>query len=377
MRKTDNFFMKRFLFLVFIGIFAGQSFLFAKGKADVNFEETLTQQNEVTVSENAQAEEEVLEEEVVESKEPVQLYSLRPVEGEPVGFAEVWGFVNKGSESAYNSSLPITDVCYFSAEINSYGELTGAPVRSKLKTGKARCHMVVACDNAAILHFILDPEYDLRKPLLKAIVKAAAAFDGVNIDFENVPSRDRKNFLNFIADLRYMLGSAKWFSVCVPARFKLLSNDIYPYAEVASFCDRVFIMAYDQHWSTSAAGPIAAVDWSEQILPYAQKAIPEKKLVMGIPFYGRIWADTSTSGAYIFTSMNKRMIENGVEEVVYENDIPSFEYDTTVHVTGYFNDAYSDIALLRMYKSSGVKKIGFWRVGQEDPEFWNWLEIKK
>ena len=71
------------------------------------------------------------------------------------------------------------------------------------------------------------------------------------------------------------------------------------------------------------------------------------------------------------------MKENGVEEVIYDDEIPRFTYTTTVKVTGYFNDAYSDIALLRMYKASGVKKIGFWRVGQEDPEFWNWLEIKK
>ena len=98
---------------------------------------------------------------------------------------------------------------------------------------------------------------------------------------------------------------------------------------------------------------------------------------MGIPFYGRFWAEQATSGAYYFSRLNRMMVAAGVEEITYENDIPKVQYTTQVDVTGYFNDAYSDITLLRMYKNAGVQKIGFWRVGQEDPEFWNWLKVNK
>ena len=85
----------------------------------------------------------------------------------------------------------------------------------------------------------------------------------------------------------------------------------------------------------------------------------------------------NTSGAYYFSRLNRMMVAAGVEEITYENDIPKVQYTTQVDVTGYFNDAYSDVALLRMYEQAGVKKIGFWRVGQEDPEFWNWLKVSK
>ena len=136
-------------------------------------------------------------------------------------------------------------------------------------------------------------------------------------------------------------------------------------------------MAYDEHWSTSAPGPIASVDWCKKILEYAQTASPTKKLVMGIPFYGRLWADQATEGAYYFSRLNRMMVAAGVEEITYENDIPKVSYTTQVDVSGYFNDAYSDVNLLRIYEQAGVQKIGFWRVGQEDPEFWNWLEVKK
>ena len=375
----NRVYLKSAFFLIFVLFFMPA--LFAKGKKDIQEISDLSTQTDLESEQELTEgleQSDIQEEQVpAEPLPPVQLYSLRPVEGSPVEFAETWGYVSAGREDEYDSSLPITDVCYFSAEINCYGELTSVPVRSRLKTGKARCHLVIVCDSRSLTHFVINPEYDIRKNLLKAIVKAAAPYDGVQIDFELVPARDRKHFLTFIADLRYMLGQAKWFSVCVPARFKKLTDDIYPYAEIASYCDRVFVMAYDEHWSSSAPGPVASVEWCRKVLDYAKKSIPERKLIMGIPFYGRFWAEQATAGAYYFSRLNRMMVAAGVEDITYENDIPKVQYTTQVDVTGYFNDAWSDVALLRMYEAAGVKKTGFWRVGQEDPEFWNWLKVNK
>ena len=375
----NRVYLKSAFFLIAVLFFMPS--VFAKGKKDLeDFSDSSIQIDSELEQELSEGQEQFDSQEealLTEPLQPVQLYSLRKVEGAPVEFAETWGYVSAGREDEYNSSLPITDVCYFSAEINCYGELTSVPTRSKLKTGKARCHLVVVCDSRSLTHLVINPEYGVRKNLLKQIVKAAAPYDGVQIDFELVPARDRKHFLTFIADLRYMLGQAKWFSVCVPARFKKLTDDVYPYAEIASYCDRVFVMAYDEHWSTSAAGPVASLDWCRKVMEYAQKSIPTKKLVMGIPFYGRFWAAQATEGAYYFSRLNRMMVAAGVEEITYENDIPKVQYSTQVDVTGYFNDAWSDVALLRMYEAAGVKKTGFWRVGQEDPEFWNWLKVNK
>lgn len=350
------------LFILFF-IFQTVFFMSAKGKMDLEIP-----------SENVEYA--IKGDEETSPKEQEPKYTLRQVQGNPVQVKESWSYVMTGRESEYDSSLPVTDVCYFSAEINSYGELTGIPNRSKLKTGNARCHLVITCDSRTLTHFVLNPDFNLRQQLLKDIVKAGQAYDGVQIDFELVPARDRKHFITFLADLRYMLGQKKWFSVCVPARFKLLTDDIYPYAEIAKYCDRVFVMAYDEHWSGSKPGAIATLDFCKRVAEYAQKSIPERKLVMGLPFYGRTWASETTAGAWYFSGANRIMTEHSVEEVSYENEIPNFKYTAQVEVTGYFNDAYSCVQIARLYESLGIQKLGFWRIGQEDPEFWNWIVCK-
>ncbi len=310
-----------------------------------------------------------------EVPEPVIVpYSSREVTGGPVTFTETWGYVMQNRLGDYNKNLPVSDVCLFAAEVNSYGELTSVPSRKIINVGKARCHLVFVCDSRSLSHFVLDPQYGIRDRMIDDIVKAGKDFDGIQLDFEYIPARDRRNYIEFIRILRSKIPD-KIFSLCVPARFRLLSEDLHPYAELASLCDRIFVMAYDEHWSTSAAGPVASVDWCRKVMDYGLRSVPAEKLIMGIPFYGRAWGDKTTSTAYTFNGVNRVLNENKNMEVVYENDIPKFKYSTTVNVTGYFNDAYSAVNLSRLYQESGVKNLGFWRIGQEDPAFWQYLQL--
>lgn len=359
--------MKKTYFSALLIFFAVS--LFARGRGDF---EIPTETAEYAVTENEVSEEIEQEPEVLLPK-----YAYRQVNGNPVQLKESWGYVSQVYPEEYDSSMPLTDVCFFSAEVNCYGELVGIPNRNKLKTGNARCHLVITCDSKSLSHFILDPKSETRKQLLKQIVKAGQPYDGVQIDFELIPIRDRKNFILFLSDLRYMLGKAKWFTVCVPARFRLLQEDVYPYAEISKYCDRVFIMAYDEHWSGGTPGPVASIDWCRKVMEYAQKSIPPKKLIMGIPFYGRTWGDEKTDKAWYFSSIDRKLTEKKVENIDYENSIPTFKYKTEVEVVGYMNDAYSVVELCRLYEQAGIHKMGFWRIGMEDPKLWNWLIINK
>jgi len=294
----------------------------------------------------------------------------------PVDFAEVWAYLLSGEELALDESMPITDIGYFGAGLNSFGELVGVPDRAKLARWNGRVHLVIAeVSNPALSHFSLNPEYGIRDGLIRAIADAAKDFDGVQIDFETVASPDREQYLSFLKAIKASIGD-KILSVALPARTKKIKNDVYDYKEISRIADRIIVMAYDEHWSGSAAGPIASIDWCARVAAWARSKIGKDKLVMGLPFYGRAWGDVNPSKAYRFSTLSNLMNDKSITDVNRSDDIPWFEYEETVRVKVYYEDFQSIFARSRMYRDAKVQNIAFWRLGQEDPGVWNVLRIQ-
>lgn len=289
-------------------------------------------------------------------------------------FSEVWAYLLSGEERYLDASFPITDLGYFGAGINTYGKLVGVPDRARVKAFKGRVHLVVAeVGNAALAHFCLDPAYSVRDSLIADIVAGAAAFDGVQLDFEAIGAKDFDNYYEFIRLLRGALGG-KSLSVTLPARMSERADE-FGYGRIGLVADRVIVMAYDEHWSSSVPGPVASIDWCRKVAAYALSKIAPAKLVMGAPFYGRAWADKNPSRAYRYTGISSLLEEKGIGAVQRQDDIPFVEYVETISVKVYFDDSASTLSRLGMYRSASVEKIAFWRLGQEDPAVWARLGV--
>ena len=290
-------------------------------------------------------------------------------------FNESWGYVIQGHEKDLHENMMITDLSYFSADIDCYGRIPYIPKRDDIKNYKGRVHLVITCNSYSLSHFVLDPKYGVRNGIIKTIVEASKDYDGIQIDFETVPKEDNENFYQFLKILKKKL-KGKTFSVCVPARLKTLENDIFDYQKMCTVADKVFVMAYDQHWSTSRPGPIAGMSWCEQICDYALTVIPKEKLVMGLPFYGRSWQNESYGKAWLYSGVERILKENKVSysQIKREDEVPYVKFNTNVKVTMWFDDAQSLASRCKMYENKGVENVGFWRIGQEDQKFWEAFE---
>ena len=303
-----------------------------------------------------------------------------PPPGEPLkvsAFREIWGYVVAGREDALKPGMPLSDVGYFGAEISSYGALVDVPDRRKLSAFRGRVHLVVACNGRALSHFVLKPGSAERKALIADLLSAARNYDGLQIDFENIPARDGEPYLSFLAELRKGLGD-KMFTVALAARTRKIADDVYDYEKIKPLVDRILVMAYDEHWSGSKPGSIASLMWCKNVAAYSLNVIGREKLVMGLPFYGRAWVvGDSHARAYIYTSMERVIRENNVSAIQRENGIPTFAYDATVSVKAYYEDEYSLSTRLNMYKSMDVAAVGFWRIGQETQAVWKLLQLEK
>jgi len=302
---------------------------------------------------------------------------LRP-QGEylPVSYyREIWAYLVAGRENALNPELPITDLVYFGADVDTYGMLSGVPNFRNLAAFRGRKHFVAACSGRSLTHFVLKEGSAERQALIQDLLEAAKPYDGLQINFEYVPPQSGDAYLSFLRELREGLGD-KIFSVAIAARTRTLQNDVYDYAKIEPLMDRMLVMAYDEHWSTSAPGPIASMGWCQRVARYSLDTIGPEKLIMGLPFYGRSWGNVNANRAYIYSSIEEIIREQSIESISRETGIPTFKYEIPLSVTVYYEDDYSLSNRLDMYKAMGVRAAGFWRLGQETPAFWPLLRLE-
>jgi spore germination protein YaaH len=290
-------------------------------------------------------------------------------------WSEVWAYLLDGSEKTLLPEAPLTDVGYFGAEVDSYGVLTAVPNRKKIVAFDGRVHLVVTCNSRGLTHFALEPASAVRKKLVADLIAASEPYDGLQIDFELVPAKDGERFLSFLAELRMGLRD-KMLTVALPARTRTIADDVYNYEKIAALVDRILIMAYDEHWSTSEPGPIASLAWCEQVAAYAKTKIQPEKLIMGLPFYGRTWGSINTFRAFFHEGIERIKKENNVKQTDRAGGIPHFTYEIPVTVTVFYEDAASLTTRLAMYRSLGIEKAGFWCLGQEDPSVWQYVRKK-
>ncbi len=135
-------------------------------------------------------------------------------------------------------------------------------------------------------------------------------------------------------------------------------------------------MAYDEHWRTGEAGPIASLPWCKKVLDYAQKRIPAHKLIMGLPLYGRAWQVETYAKALKYPQTIDLCQQISCAVKMTETGEPFFEYQMPATVKVYFEDRHSLVNKVSLYNKSSVSGIAFWRVGQEPRDIWTQIRSK-
>ena len=299
-----------------------------------------------------------------------------PKKTSSISFPEVWAYLMQGEENEFKGNEPVTDLCYFSARFNHEGKLFGPRVPPEALKTNRRLHLVVAeLSNAALTRLVLEPSLPFRKNLIDDIVAYSEHYSGIQIDFESVTPGDRDNFISFLRDLKPALGGSKMLSVALPPR-RVLANDAYQYERISDIADRVIVMAYDQHWSTGPPGPVASLGWCGEVGTFAASRVPLEKLVMGIPLYGRAWQDSSHGRALRDKHVREIMKNKRPSVDIHPDKGPYMTYQETITVRVYFNTLSSIIDRMRLYSSRGGRGVAFWRLGQNDPRLWKFVETQ-
>jgi spore germination protein YaaH len=199
-------------------------------------------------------------------------------------------------------------------------------------------------------------------------------YDGLNIDFENIYQDDRDLFSGFMANVYARVHRENGKSVTIALASK--TEDRFDgFAGPFDYADLALIMAYDKHYAGGEAGPVAPIDWVEDVIRYATQSIPSSKLLLGLPFYGYDWNVSSGGWA---TAMSYRATVHEVFahgagiKMDQSSQTPVYTYDggDGIHQIWFENSTSLDYKLALAAKH-GLAGWGAWRGGLEDQNFWN------
>lgn len=234
--------------------------------------------------------------------------------------------------------------------------------------------------------------------LAEQIAKAVKTYklDGVNVDIENMTEAEREEYVGFVKILNKKLPADKIIAVAVapnPFRSDKGWQGSYDYAALAKYSDYLMIMAYDEHYQGGPAGPVASYNFVENSIKYALERAPKEKLVLGLPFYGRLWKNGAAYGGYgisavdvekLVAEYNGKVTIDSVTKspkaviTIKQGDKKPKVFGSTLTAGTYtiwYENEQSIKYKLTLVQKYDLKGTGSWSLGQESPNTWDYYDL--
>lgn len=237
--------------------------------------------------------------------------------------------------------------------------------------------------DGAVSHSILS-NADTRESVIKQLLAYSSLYelDGINIDFESVPQEDGELFVQFIRELAPALhneGITLSADFYVPTQWTAHYNR----GKCAEVLDYVIVMGYDQHTSgSSEVGSNAEIGWSvKAIRDTLAEDVPKEKLILGIPFYTRVWTIANNTGSFTQKAMGMKASRDFMTEkggIIAPDEKSGQNYAETSDLSNtykcWFEDAYSIKNRLDAVNKYDIAGTAAWKSGFETSDIWGILK---
>ena len=229
--------------------------------------------------------------------------------------------------------------------------------------------------------------YENRKELIEQIVDACVEYDldGINIDFENMKQEDIDLYSRFIIELTPRLDDLE----------KVVSVDVTAPdgGETWSMCfdrnvigdvaDYIIFMAYDQNGiSSTTAGTNAGYNWIElNLVKFLQtEEIDSDKLILGIPFYTRLWIEDANGDIVRNPTVNMEDIEDVLPDDVqktWDDELKQYyvEYQDGEYTRKMWIENVESLkAKVSLVNENDLAGVASWQYGMETQDVWPMLK---
>lgn len=221
-----------------------------------------------------------------------------------------------------------------------------------------------------------------RQRLAKNLIAEAIRYslDGINIDFENVKRDNGEDFIQFIRELGIMCrnnGIVLSIDNYPPADY----SDYYNRTEQANVADYVITMAYDEYYAGSEeAGPVSSLGYVKDAVKNTIEQVPAGQTIIALPFYSRIWTETTKGGTAKLSSeacsmrYASELASGSGAEIVWDEavglDYVEYKENSSIRKIWIENPKSLDLKM-KAVADGGAAGMAFWKLGMETAAVWD------
>lgn len=285
----------------------------------------------------------------------------------------------------------LSHIAIFSAGVDSSGNLSNTSRWSIASDAVSmgapygvHVHLCVTDFAASSLGTLLSSA-TARSHLIDQLVQwvSDTGAQGVNIDFEGLPSSQRANMVTFVTDLDAAVDEVVLATPAVDW------NDAWDYAALSQHAD-LFIMGYGYHWSGSSyagpndplygGSPWSSISLSATVQDYLDKGADPSRVILGLPLYGIRWTTHDNNVPTAATGTGTSVIWSTALSTAQTY---GRNYDATSHTPWTYDGSgqtwYEDTDSLQERVAyalgQGLGGIGFWALHYDggDPDLWDMI----
>lgn len=198
----------------------------------------------------------------------------------------------------------------------------------------------------------------------------AGAYDGVVLDFESLETKDSLDIALVAGALAAAArrGGAREVALAVPA----LDTLTFAPRLLLPRVDRLLVMLYDQHWTGSEPGPVAARGWARAALAQWVALAGAERVVAALPLYGYHWRAGAPTDIVGWQDVQRLARESGTQ-IGRDTASGSLRLQMGARGEAWLSDGPLLAQMAADARSLGVRTIALWRLGLEDPAVWTAL----
>ncbi len=228
---------------------------------------------------------------------------------------------------------------------------------------------------------------------------SARQADGIDVNFEQIPLRQRRQFVQFVGRLRSdlpgkMTSGKVFISITLPAFY---NRDAFDVAALQSHADLIILAGYTFNGSQDQKGPVAPLmaegkarhSLQETIDFYLQNGLDTQKAILALPYFGSQWKGEKMANGEVQMWFDKEITYREIKQLYTNDFIPEYdppsatkyiylEFPDNTTVSCWYDDAFTLQKKYDLALSKGLKGVALWSLGYDNgyTELWDLIDRK-